>query len=437
MTRSLTARAILASLVWVALALGVGGWIILDVFRGSAERQFDQRLISQITLLNAAIAKSSEDPTNQMINPDYSRVYSGAYWQAEDTTGLSYRSRSLWDVGLDVMVEGDSAVDADGPDEQRIRVLKQTTISPDGRNWTLYVAADKSALTEETAVFQQALWVSAGILGTILMVAAVLLLQSALSPIRQLQKAVAVRHEKQNGAISGEFPSELAPLVDDLNLMLERNERLREKGRLQAANLAHALKTPSAILRNELLKLRRGEELNIKLADQAVENVSAAADRHLSLAVAAPEDVAVPMRTKIVEVAQEVVQAIGRVFPDISFQIDGDAALVAQMGRPEAMELLGNLIENAAKFGDSRVHINIQIKGGVCQFQVDDDGPGIPEDRYDYVLAQGARLDEKRSGSGLGLTIVNDIVERHKGEIRFDRSPLGGLQVQVTLQHQN
>ena len=432
---SLTARAIAASLIWIVVALGAGGWVILEVFHASIERQFDRRLEAQLELLSASVAKSAADPSARLTDPDFQRVYSGAYWQAESDSGTFHRSRSLWDSVLSVSPAGADIErqNATGPDGEAIRLLSRIQRSPDHVEWTLAVAAGKASLEQEFAQFRRTVWISAAILGTALLVAAFLLLQTALLPLKELRRAVLARHAEHKGELTGRFPEELAPLVADLNSLLRRNERLREKGRLQAANLAHALKTPAAILRNEIQKQHRGERLNVALAEQAVENLSAAADRHLSLAAAAPEDIAFNDRTDVVPVAEDVVRAIGRLFPDIAFEITEDAKLMLDMSRSDQFELLGNLVENAAKWAEGRVRLCLSLHEGSAVISVEDDGCGVPEESRTRILEQGVRLDESRKGSGLGLTIVSDIVDRYRGKLDLGTSELGGLKAEVKL----
>ena len=320
-----------------------------------------------------------------------------------------------------------------GPDNQVLRLVTRSLRTPDKRNWTLAVAANKTALQRETELFQQTLLISGALLGTVLLVAAFLLLRTALSPLKTLRQAVIDRHSNDSGQIGGRFPKEISPLVDDLNLLLQRNERLREKGRLQAANLAHALKTPAAILRNELANAARGEKMNLELADEAIESISAAADRHLSLIAAAPDEHFRAVEADMVPVAGEVVRAIGRLFSDVAFEIEAADSVPINMSRPDQMELLGNVVENAGKWARGKVLVKLANRDGSSMISVEDDGPGVPDSSHSAIIQQGMRLDEARSGSGLGLTIVADIVECHGGRLDLGRSVLGGLSVSVTI----
>ncbi len=434
MSGSLTSRAIAAGVIWIACALGLGGWAINGVFQGSISRQFDARLEAELDLLTARIAESDSNPAGRMSNPDFLRAYSGTYWQAYAADGRQYRSRSLWDTELPVpeTVDGEYRKETGGPGDRSVRLLARTVTMPDGMQWTLAVGRDRSGLQKEVAAFQRTLLLSAALFGAVLLISAFLLLRIALAPLRRLHRAVQGR-QLRSGPIEGPYPSEIAPLVDDLNRMLTRNERLRERGRLQAANLAHALKTPAAILANELAKARRGDPLDLTLSTEAVDNIAAAAERHLGLADAGPEDGPVPASTDAVPVAREVVRAIRRIYPDQSLEIAADRAVLVRADRSEITEVLGNIVDNAAKWARGKVRLSLSGKAGLGAITVEDDGPGVPVINRDRILEQGVRLDETRSGTGLGLTIVADIVERHGGRIRMARSSLGGLKLVVEL----
>lgn len=437
MFKSLTARAILASVVWIAVALGIGGFAILELLRESTTRQFDTNLQAHLNLLSAAVASSSADPGERMTHPDFRRVYSGAYWHVYADSTTLFRSRSLWDTELPLLEPdqdgSDSTIDTIGPDNQPIRMSYRLLALPGRGEVAVGVALDVSGLAAEIADFGRKLVAFTLLLAGLLLLAALMLLRAAFAPLKTLQRAVVDRHKNHSRELAGDYPQELAQLVEDLNSLLARNERLRDKGRVQAANLAHALKTPAAILRNELGKARRGEKINLAVADQAVENVSAAADRHLSMVTAAPEDLAVPSFSDPGLVAEEVASALRRVFPGISFGIEANGPVQIALPRSETMELLGNLVENAAKWAESKVSIHIFTSSRAIEIRVEDDGAGVaPENRSD-IVKQGVRLDRTRGGSGLGLTIVSDILERHGGEMELLESPLGGLQVKLFL----
>lgn len=437
MFRSLTARAILASFIWIAVALGLGGWAIAELFRDSTTRQFDANLKAHLDLLSAAVASSPDNPESRMTDPDFERVYSGAYWQVSADGTILYRSRSLWDTelpGFQPLPDGaDTTIDTAGPAGEPVRMSTRRLALPARGEVDLSVALDVESLQAEIAQFGRRLIYFALVFAGLMLAAAMLLLRAAFAPLKTLQQAVADRHANHAREIEGDYPQELAELVADLNSLLARNERLRDKGRVQAANLAHALKTPAAILRNELTKARRGDAIDLDLADQAVENVSAFAERHLSLAAAAPEDVATPSYSDPAAAARDVASALERVFPAIDFTVAADTPQRLPIARSETVELLGNLVENAAKWAHSEVRIEVQRSGRTIILCVQDDGPGVAPEHRDEIVKQGVRLDTSRGGSGLGLTIVSDLLERHGGEMQLSQSALGGLEVKLML----
>ncbi|MCV0424367.1 MAG: sensor histidine kinase [Roseibium sp.] len=434
MSGSLTYRVVAAGLIWITCALGIGGWLIYGMFQDSISRLFDSRLEAELELLTAKIADTEANPADQMKNPDFWRVYSGTYWQATAEDGRRYRSRSLWDMELpvpDVVPDG-WIYEIVGPGNRPIRILARSLTMPSGTRWTLAVGHDKSALHDEIAVFSRALFLSAGILGGILLTSAFLLLRIALSPLQQLHSAVRKR-QVRSGSIEGHYPAEVAPLVEDLNQMLERNERLRERGRRQAANLAHALKTPAAILANELTKADRGEQIDTILSVEAVDRISATAERHLTHANADPEDVFLAGSIDAVPLAQEIARAMRRLYPDRSLEIFSDQTVLVHIPQSEITEILGNILDNAAKWAHRQVRLTLLTGIDHCTITVEDDGPGVPEKDRRRILSEGVRLDTSKPGTGLGLTIVADIVEYHGGQIHMTQSLRGGLKVSVEL----
>lgn len=422
------------SALWVTLALGAGGAAVVTLFEESVKRQFDARAEAQLILLAAAVADGQADAAAALSEPGFARVWSGWYWQASPEGAEPIQSRSLFGYSLDMGEPRPepSARAVPGPDGQELRAISQL-IAVDGRDWALIVAVDRGPLEAEIADLRSAaLWTGAA-LWLALVAAAVLLVRTALSPLASLRRAVAARRAEETGEIAGDFPTEVAPLVEDLNAVLGRNAALRERGRRAAANLAHALKTPAAILRNELGRARRGQTPDLDMADAAVARIALAADRHLSSVGDAREDVARGEDADAALVAREVVAAMARVTPRIDFEARADAPARAPATEADLYEICGNLVENAAKWATARVRAEVAVVEGCVEIRVEDDGPGIPEARRAEAMGTGRRLDESRPGEGLGLAIVADAVARYAGEIELGDSPLGGLQAQVRI----
>lgn len=433
--RSLTFRVVIGALVWITVALGAGGFAVLEVFRDSAIRQFDQNLADELTLVSVAVSTSPDDPGRHMTSPSFSRVYSGLYWQADRADGPSFRSRSLWDWSLPLSSLGAemTSVDVAGPDSQELRMVTRRIQAPDGAIWTIAVAADLSTLEAETALFQRGILPAALSLGVILILAALLLLHTALAPLRQLRAAVRSLHAADDDAITESFPSEVAPVVDDLNSMLAKNRRLRERGRTQAANLAHALKTPAAILQNEIERAVDGKPMDLALAGEAVDRIATTAQRHASQAIADPSDQQPGERYDAVPVLDEVVRAIRRLFPKTDVVVDMPERLELPMPPADQHEIFGNLLENAGKWARSKILVRLTPGDRTATLTIEDDGIGVPEADRQRILHQSVRLDQTKAGSGLGLTIVDDIVARYQGSLDLANSAVGGLLVRVSL----
>ena len=286
MMQSLTARVLLGALVWIVLAIGIGGYGVYKVFQASAVRQFDLRLAEEMELLVAAVAFQPDDPSARMTTPAFQRVYSGTYWQALQGPAI-FRSRSLQGISLPVSagvteIWGEST----GPDNQPLRFVSSSVTTPDGLVWDLTVAATIARLQDEQDRIQISLWLAAGLLTFTLSAAAFLLLRTALSPLSSLRDAVQSLSDDKAAHDPDGFPTEIRPLVSDLNDAFEKNIRQRRRGEIQAANLAHALKTPAAILQNEISRVGQGDPLDVASATAAVEQISATAEAHLRASMA-------------------------------------------------------------------------------------------------------------------------------------------------------
>ena len=202
---------------------------------------------------------------------------------------------------------------------------------------------------------------------------------------------------------------------------------------MQAANLAHALKTPAAILQNEVDRALSGGRVDLRLAEEAVSRITAAADRHLTHASQGPEDLPPGAVFDAVAVTDELLRAVRRLFPGIDFVQRAPSSLCLAVPPADQQEILGNLLENAGKWARTRVVATLAAKRTRAVLAIEDDGPGIPAELRDRIVEQGVRLDQVKGGSGLGLSIVKDLVELYGGELCLDTSTLGGLRVRVSL----
>ena len=270
----------------------------------------------------------------------------------------------------------------------------------------------------------------------VFMVAGFLLVRSGLSPVNRLRDRLAEVHNGRERRVEGTYPTEVQPLVDDLNALLEhRDARVRE-ALAKAGDLAHGLKTPLAVLAHEAERAdAAGQgELAGTLRHQ-VERMRRQTDYHLAHARAAASGATPGARCAVAESVEGLARVLRRLHTDRGLTIDvavsPDHTVRGQ--REDVDEMLGNLLDNACKWAKSRIVVTSSQDAGGVTITVDDDGPGIAESMREAVLQRGVRADEAAPGSGLGLAIVRDLAELYGGSIALGDSPLGGLRAELRL----
>jgi signal transduction histidine kinase len=447
---SLRFRLLAATLVALALALVLASALLGNLFRDHVMRQFETALTQQLDQLTASLEFDGAgqpviDPTS-LHDPRWQKPYSGLYWQIDEVnkTGSSrrgvLRSRSLWDTSLaleaDALHDGSVHVhEGSGPKGASLLMLERTVRTADqpGTDWRLIVAADLQNTIEAVNRFKSALALSLALLGGLLMLAAITQVVVGLSPLRALQGALLDVRENRAQRLVGRFPNEIQPLVDDFNGVLQSSEEVMTRARTQAGNLAHALKTPLAIMA-QAAQTSQGE--TALLVKEQVALANRHIDWHLARARVAASHHVRGMRTPIAPVVDGLGRVLQRVHADrrMDFTRDEWPTEWAFAGEEQDLqEMVGNLLDNAYKWASRRVHIRAQCDAGHITITVEDDGPGIASDLRDSALARGVRLDENAPGSGLGLAIVSDLAGLYGGHLSLDASPLGGLMARLCL----
>ena len=273
-------------------------------------------------------------------------------------------------------------------------------------------------------------------LALLLLVVGLFQISRGVSPVAQLRHRLASIHKGQARRMDGDFPSEVQPLVDDLNALLAERDRVVERAQAKAGDLAHTLKTPLAILLQEADLADRANQHEIAGAiRQQVERMQRQMDYHLAHARAAASGAAPGTRCDVSEAAEGLARTLRRLYADRQLTIeltvpDGQAVRVE---RADLEEMLGNLLDNACKWAASRVSLTTEASGSSLVIVVEDDGIGVEDALLESVLQRGVRADETAPGSGFGLAIVRDLAEVYGGAIALSRSPLGGLRARLTL----
>lgn len=455
---SLRFRLLVATLVALTLALLLAGVLLSGLFRDHVMRQFEAALTQQLDQVTArlefdAAGQPLIDPQS-LSDPRWQKPYSGLYWQLDRTTadGMSragvLRSRSLWDTSLSLLVDdlADGAVHVhqgkgplDAPLlilERKIRIAEQ----PDAR-WRIVVAADMHEVTGAVSSFNGVMAASLAVLLVLLVLAALAQGAVGLAPLRAMQRALTDVHEGRTQRLQGRFPTEVQPLIDDFNDVLDRNTEVVARARTQAGNLAHALKTPLSVLEQAAAAALAAHDSELaRLVKEQIGLSRRHIDWHLARARVAATQRLPGQRTALKPVLAGLVRVMERVHASRSIAITvqaSDTPLFFAGEEQDLQEMLGNLLDNACKWAGSTVTVHAECVVGSEPPQltvyIEDDGPGIDARDLALVGARGLRLDESVPGTGLGLAIVQDLVGLYGGALTLQPASGGGLRATLRL----
>jgi signal transduction histidine kinase len=438
---SLTRRLIGIAAIWVTVLLLGGGYALDRVLTSSLSENFDKQLEY---VLNAMIAASEIGPDGEVrfnrppADQRFLEPYSGVYFQVSGDGADTFPSRSLWDRRLRVDTAHNDVdlhtYDSREFQEEPLRIVERDVILPGSEiRWRFQVAQSREIIDRQISDLRSTLIRAFAALGIGLLVLAALQASYGLWPLRRVRsEVVAIRSGKQS-RISEDFPREIYPLVRELNELLAHSEEQAEEARRHAGNLAHALKTPLTVITNA------ATAASPDLADTVIREATVMrrqVDHHLARARAIGRRASLHARACAWESLEAVERAVSRLYPDVTVDIAGDKQACVRVERQDLDEMLGNLVENAAKYGAGRVFVTVELvadKG--VEILVEDDGPGIPAAEREPIFARGARLDTTgKPGTGLGLAIVRDVAEIYGGSVRLEESEdLGGLLARLTL----
>lgn len=272
--------------------------------------------------------------------------------------------------------------------------------------------------------------------GVICMVAGFLQVRRGVSPINSLRARLAGLHEGRDRRVDGTYPTEVQPLVNDLNALLDSREQAVRRAVAKAGDLAHGLKTPLAILAHEAERAKAAGQTEVAVAiEHQVDRMRRQMDYHIAHARAAAAGAVPGALCAIDESVEGLARALRRLYAErgLSIEVRVPPDLSVRVQREDLDEMVGNLLDNACKWGRTRVAVEACRVEHSVEVTVDDDGSGLPSDMREAVLVRGVRADEAAPGSGLGLAIVRDLAEVYGGSISLEASPLGGLRARLTL----
>ncbi len=453
---SLAFRLFLSAVVVTAAVLLIVGFVLSSLYRGSTERAFDRRLDIYLKTIVAEIAGGpasvgSELPPPQVLgDPLFLFPLSGWYWQVArvDRGGqrlLTSRSLvetvlpSLGGTDLSMVPEGLQEGYLPGPEGQRLRVVERVLDLGEEGRFIISVAGDASEIDEESSSFNMALFGTFGVLGLAFLLIVAFQVRFGLRPLARLSVALAAVRSGATERLEGSYPEEVAPLVREVNALIDANKEVVERARTHVGNLAHALKTPLSVLMNEAGG--RDDPLAARVRDQAG-MMSDQISHHLQRARMAAR---VSLPTTVCDL-RPILVALARTMEKIHLDRDLsiDLRIVDDLRfrgeRQDVEEMLGNLVDNACKWAMSRVEVEMFAEfppspadRAYVRFIIDDDGPGLTPAKRAEVGRRGRRLDESKPGSGLGLSIVQELAALYGGRLDLGTAPIGGLRAELIL----
>ncbi len=441
---SLRLRLVAGGMIAILVALAVAGAGMVLLFQRHVSRTMAADLDVHLKQLLAGIDVGSDGRlviTRQPADPRFEEPLSGLYWQVTDDRDQMLRSRSLWDTTLRLPPDepGPSEVhqhEVDGPGDARVLVAERSVLMTAGDRRVRVraaVASDLSRAAEAVKAFAKDLSVALGLLALVLAIATSIQVSLGLRPLALLRRGVSEIRAGHRKHLPTAVPSEVEPLVEEVNALLDVQEREIVRSRGRAADLAHGFKTPLAALLADAARLRdRGDNKMARDIEAVADAMSRHVDRELALARlrSGARSIGAAV-TELRPLLSSLLTTLARTpyGERVLFERSIPEGLRIPLDRTDLAEVLGNLLENAAHHAKARVRI--AAVADPLAVVVEDDGEGIPEDQIARVLERGGRLDEQGPGAGLGLAIVQDVLEAYRWRLQITRSDLGGARVTI------
>ncbi|MEJ8311005.1 ATP-binding protein [Agrobacterium larrymoorei] len=454
---SLTARVLLLASAWSVLALVVIAVVISTLYRQGVERSFTDLLRAQLYNVINSVTISNENTlagSPQLGDLRFSQPDTGWYWVVEplgnfqtaplvsSSLGVSKLAvPSILDVPFDNRYERYyTLTDQAG---NRIQVAEtEVVLDGEGRAARFRVTGNLNVVEDDVRDFSNSLYLALAVFGVGSLVVNGLAILYSLRPLDRARVALGKIRGGEAERLEGEFPREIQPLAHEVNALIESNRRIVERARMQVGNLAHSLKTPIAVLLNEARTL---DSQHGDLVRAQADAMQAQVQSYLSRARIAAQRGSILARAEAEPALERLIRVMRRLNPDKAFELDlHQPGTLLAMEQQDLEEVVGNLLENAARFANKRIVVRMTngshpssdpdiTRRAWIELTVEDDGPGLEPDQITEALKRGRRLDESRPGTGLGLSIVSEVVSEYHGKFTLSRSEIGGLKATLLL----
>jgi signal transduction histidine kinase len=440
-------RVLLLGALTILVAVVAAGVVLTLLFERNLLRrvgiELEQRWVELASQFE--IDPSGKPSVQAALNdPRYQTPFSGTYWQISLKGEPVLRSRSLWDENIEQLPNsvsnGRTLAEVGGPEASTLYALSDSVIlklAGTEQRFDLLVAVDHAEVEALRQSFVRDTTIVLSVFAVLLLVGAWLTSRFGLMPLRQLRAALGAVREGKQPRLAGSLPEEVYPLAADLNEMLTRHDDLVRKARDRAGALAHGLKTPLTILRNEIESLQGvGDPARAQVMMEQVSAISAHVEREVARSRMHAAGTSIGVSTKVFPVIERLVKLMQRMDTEQSIIWERDIPLEASatMEADDFAEVAGNLLDNARKWARSKVSVTIEQRNGRPNLVIRDDGPGVPEDQQNAILERGVFLGgEGNMSSGLGLTIAADALASYGRSLAIDNA-FPGCEVSFPLQ---
>ncbi len=451
---SLRARVTWAASLVLLVSVVLTSLALEQAFHASARSAREERLLGQIYLLMAAADADDGGLTlpRDLAEARFSMLGSGLYAQVADARGEP-EWRSLSALGEDIPFDANLA-----PGEHRFHKARDSreraffvegfgvtwTIGPTPRNYTFSVAEDLGPYEEELARFRVSLFTWLGAMSLVMLIALLLALRWGLGPLRRVAGEVAAVEAGHQARLQGDYPEELRTLTENLNTLLAHEEARQARLGNALADLAHSLKTPLAVMRSVLgdqgdaRALAEERPDHLPLPKAALEEQIRRMDEIVTYQLERARDRPLATLARPLPLAptvERLLVTLTKLNADREVRVDRDfqTGLSFRGAETDLMEVVGNLLDNAFKWCQTRIRVGARREGGLLVLWVEDDGPGISPEQARRLGERGARLDLTTPGHGIGLAVAREICTAYGGDLTIARSPLGGALVRVRL----
>ena len=440
MRNSLSFRIIASSGIWIILALVIAAVLLVQSYQEHIARHFDEHVGMHLEELVEAAGFSADGAFSLSAypsDPRFHSLHSGWYWEVFQAGKSLLRSTSLGDHSLSAaLIEPTQQVatyEMVGPVQDKLRVhVLELDLANDPVPVLIMTSAPMTGITDDVSDYSSHVLRNFMVLGIGLLIAVVLQVRFALKPLKAISTGISDVREGKSRKLPSVYPDDVQPLVNELNILLDHNTVLLKRARNRLGNLAHSVKNPLTVINNEANKLG-DDQKNLILAQTEV--ISKHMNHYLSRARTFGSEKVLGFRSDAKNVVEDLVFAMRLIYKERNFKFGCSMEKVC-LFRGESQdleEMLGNLIDNACKWGHGEIFISCKNHGDRLLLVIEDDGPGIDDHHLERALNRGYKLDESQPGHGLGLGIVKEMTDLYGGSVQLGRSGLGGLKVELDL----